>query len=240
MLGGRADFEFRCFNNVNRFRNPENTLSPCSANAPTSNSGKHPYHIEHASSPVLAVFASPPLRRGRHFTFPQRGLPRLDHRICANVRSPSSVCASRAGLAVSHLSSVSEAGRATLFVYRVEHAVPSAFVSDAVSLCSVCCLTSSPASPRRLDRSAAPVIMSARPRLPPRRTRSLARFPARGRFPRTCVPAPRIGFGRCALHLPLFRIGCEYAPEPPRAPFSPNTYPAWGAEHPRTGARRAP
>ena len=29
-------------------------------------------------------------------------------------------------------------------------------------------------------------------------------------------------------------------PEPPRAPFSPNTYPAWGAEHPRAGARRAP
>lgn len=56
----------------------------------------------------------------------------------------------------SHISSVSEAGRATLFVYRVGHAVPSAFVSDAVSLCSVCCLTSSPASPRRLDRSAAP------------------------------------------------------------------------------------
>ena len=232
--------QFRCFNNVNRFGSPENTLSPCSADVPTSNSGKHPYHIEHASSPVLAVFASPPLRRGRHFTFPQRGLPRLDHRICANVRSPPSVCASRAGLAVSHLSSVSEAGRATLFVYRVGHAVPSAFVSDAVSLCSVCCLTSSPASPRRLDRSAAPVIMSARPRLPPRWTRSLARFPARGRFPRTCVPAPRIGFGRCALLLPLFRIGCEYVPPPPRAPFSPNTYPAWGAEHPRAGARRAP
>ena len=140
----------------------------------------------------------------------------------------------------SHISSVSEAGRATLFVCRVGHAVPSAFVSDAVPLCSVCCLTSSPASPRRLDRSAAPVIMSARPRLPPRRTRSLARFPARGRFPRTCVPAPRIGFGRCALLLPLFRIGCEYAPVPSRAPFSPNTYPAWGAEHPRAGARRAP
>ena len=77
-------------------------------------------------------------------------------------------------------------------------------------------------------------------RVPPCRTRSLARFPARGRFPRTCVPAPRIGFGRCALLLPLFRIGCEHAPVPPRAPFSPNTYPAWGAEHPRTGARRAP
>ena len=102
MLGERADFEFRCFNNVNRFRNPENTLSPHSADAPTSNSGKHPYHIEHASSPVHAVFASPTLRRGGHFTFPQRGLPRLDHRICANVRSPPSVCASRAGLAVSH------------------------------------------------------------------------------------------------------------------------------------------
>ena len=29
--------QFRCFNNVNRFRNPENTLSPHSANAPTSN-----------------------------------------------------------------------------------------------------------------------------------------------------------------------------------------------------------
>lgn len=56
----------------------------------------------------------------------------------------------------SHISSVSETGRATLFVCRVGHAVPSAFVSDAVSLCSVCCLTSSPASPRRLDRSAAP------------------------------------------------------------------------------------
>ena len=215
-------------------------MSPCSADVPTSNSGKHPYHIERASLPVLAVFASPPLRRGRHFTFPQRGLPRLDHRICANVRSPPSVCASRAGLAVSHLSYVSEAGRATLFVYRVGHAVPSAFVSDAVPLCSVCCLTSSPAFPRRLDRSAAPVIMSARPRLPPRWTRSLARFPARGRFPRTCVPAPRIGFGRCALLLPLFRIGCEYVPPQPRAPFSPNTYPAWGAEHPRAGARRAP
>ena len=78
-------------------------MSPCSADVPTLNSGKHPYHIEHASSPVLAVFASPPLRRGRHFTFPQRGLPRLDHRICANVRSPPSVCASRTGLAVSHL-----------------------------------------------------------------------------------------------------------------------------------------
>lgn len=63
--------------------------------------------------------------------FPQRGLP-------------------------SHISYVSEAGRATLFVYRVGHAVPSAFVSDAVPLCSVCCLTSSPAFPRRLDRSAAP------------------------------------------------------------------------------------
>lgn len=49
-------------------------------------------------------------------------------------------------------------------------------------------------------------------------------------------------YARCAAShlLPLFRIGCEYAPEPPRAPFSPNTYPAWGAEHPRTGARRAP
>lgn len=56
----------------------------------------------------------------------------------------------------SHVSYVSEAGRATLFVYRVGHAVPSAFVSDAVPLCSVCCLTSSPAFPRRLDRSAAP------------------------------------------------------------------------------------
>ena len=56
----------------------------------------------------------------------------------------------------SHISSVSETGRATLFVCRAGHAVPSAFVSDAVSLCSVCCLTSSPASPRRLDRSAAP------------------------------------------------------------------------------------
>ncbi len=103
MLGERADFEFRCFYNVNHFGSPENTMSPCSADVPTLNSGKHPYHIEHASSPVLAVFASPPLRRGRHFTFPQRGLPRLDHRICANVRSPPSVCASRAGLAVSHL-----------------------------------------------------------------------------------------------------------------------------------------
>ncbi len=151
------------------------------------------------------MFASPTLRRGGHFTFPQRGLPRLDHRICANVRSPPSVCASRAGLAVSHFlclgggarnlvclprrtrspvrfrfgCSTSMLGvlphifsrfpapprslrcagdnvRATLFVYRVGHAVPSAFVSDAVSLCSVCCLTSSPASPRRLDRSAAP------------------------------------------------------------------------------------
>ncbi len=111
MLGGRSDFEFRCFNNVNRFRNPGNTLSPCSADVPNSNSGKHPYHIEHASSPVLAVFASPPLRRGRHFTFPQRGLPRLDHRICANVRSPSSVCASRAGLAVSHLFCLGDGAR---------------------------------------------------------------------------------------------------------------------------------
>ena len=150
MLGERADFELRCFYNVNHFRNPENTMSPCSADVPTSNSGKHPYHIERASLPVLAVFASSPLRRGRHFTFPQRGLPRLDHRICANVRSPPSVCASRAGLAVSHLSYVSEAGRATLFVYRVGHAVPSAFVSDAVPLCSVCCLTSSPAFPHRV------------------------------------------------------------------------------------------
>ena len=111
MLGGRAAFEFRCFYNVNRFRNPGNTLSPHSADAPTSNYGKHPYHIEHASSPVLAVFASPPLRRGRHFTFPQRGLPRLDHRICANVRSPSSVCASRAGLAVSHLFCLGDGAR---------------------------------------------------------------------------------------------------------------------------------
>lgn len=163
--------------------------------------------------------------------------PRAKGRTAKSLR-PSALPA--AGLAVSHLSSVSEAGRATLFVCRVGHAVPSAFVSDTVPLCSVCCLTSSPAFPRRLDRSAAPVIMSARPRLPPRRTRSLARFPARGRFPRTCVPAPRIGFGRCALLLPLFRIGCEYVPPPPRAPFSPNTYPAWGAEHPRAGARRAP
>ena len=95
--------QFRCFNNVNRFGSPGNTLSPHSADVPTSNYGKHPYHIERASLPVHAVFASPTLRRGGHFTFPQRGLPRLDHRICANVRSPPSVCASRAGLAVSHL-----------------------------------------------------------------------------------------------------------------------------------------
>lgn len=100
----------------------------------------------------------------------------------------------------SHISYVSEAGRATLFVYRVGHAVPSAFVSDAVPLCSVCCLTSSPAFPRRLDRSAAP-----------------------GGSVR--VPPP---------------FASKTDPEPPRAPFSPNTYPAWGAEHPRAGARRAP
>ena len=82
----------------------------------------------------------------------------------------------------------------------------------------------------------------------PRRTRSPVRFrfgcsiSMLGVLPHifSRFPAPRIGFGRCALLLPLFRIGCEYALEPPRAPFSPNTYPAWGAEHPRTGARRAP
>ena len=82
----------------------------------------------------------------------------------------------------------------------------------------------------------------------PRRTRSPVRFrfgystSMLGVLPHifSRFPAPRIGFGRCALLLPLFRIGCEYVPPPPRAPFSPNTYPAWGAEHPRTGARRAP
>lgn len=191
--------QFRCFNNVNRFGSPGNTLSPCSADVPTSNSGKHPYHIEHASSPVLAVFASPPLRRGRHFTFPQRGLPRLDHRICANVRSPSSVCASRAGLAVSHLFCLGDGAR------------------------NLVCL--------------------------PRRTRSPVRF----RFGCSismlgCAASHLLPLPRAASIAPLRRAGVSVCPpfasktdpEPPRAPFSPNTYPAWGAEHPRTGARRAP
>ena len=212
MLGGRSDFEFRCFNNVNRFGSPENTLSPCSADVPTSNSGKHPYHIEHASSPVLAVFASPPLRRGRHFTFPQRGLPRLDHRICANVRSPSSVCASRAGLAVSHLFCLGDGARNLVCLPRRTR-IPVRFrLGCSISMLGVLphIFSRFPAPPRSL-RCAGRECPCA-PRLPPRRTRSLARFPARGRFPRTCVPAPRIGFGRCALLLPLFRIGCEHAP----------------------------
>lgn len=212
MLGERADFELRKTPISHRTR----ILARSRSVRLTASSAGEALHVPAAG---LAAAGSPYLREctlsSVRLRFPQRGLP-------------------------SHISYVSEAGRATLFVYRVGHAVPSAFVSDAVPLCSVCCLTSSPAFPRRLDRSAAPVIMSARPRLPPRWTRSLARFPARGRFPRTCVPAPRIGFGRCALLLPLFRIGCEYVPPPPRAPFSPNTYPAWGAEHPRAGARRAP
>ena len=198
MLGERVDFEFRCFNNVNRFGSPGNTLSPCSADVPTSNYGKHPYHIERASLPVHAVFASPTLRRGGHFTFPQRGLPRLDHRICANVRSPSSVCASRAGLAVSHLFCLGGEAR------------------------NLVCLPRRTRSPVRFRFGCSISMLGVLPHI-------FSRF-----------PAPRIGFGRCALLLPLFRIGCEYALEPPRAPFSPNTYPAWGAEHPRTGARRAP
>ena len=198
MLGGRADFEFRCFNNVNRFRNPGNTLSPCSADVPTSNSGKHPYHIEHASSPVLAVFASPPLRRGRHFTFPQRGLPRLDHRICANVRSPSSVCASRAGLAVSHLFCLGDGAR------------------------NLVCLPRRTRSPVRFRFGCSISMLGVLPHI-------FSRFPAP---PRSL---------RCAGdNVRATSFASKTDPEPPRAPFSPNTYPAWGAEHPRTGARRAP
>ncbi len=199
MLGERADFEFRCFNNVNRFRNRE---IPCRRARRTFRlripenthitSNTHPRPFSQCSPHRL--FGGGGTSRSRSGAC--RGWITVFARMYVLLR-PSA--ASRAGLAVSHLFCLSEAGRATLFVYRVGHAVPSAFVSDAVSLCSVCCLTSSPASPRRLDRSAAPVIMSARPRLPRRRTPSL-----------------------------------------PRAPFSPNTYPAWGAEHPRTGARRAP
>ena len=184
MLGERADFEFRKTPISHRTR----ILARSRSVRLTASSAGEALHVPAAG---LAAAGSPYLCEctlsSVRLRFPQRGLP-------------------------SHISYVSEAGRATLFVCRVGHAVPSAFVSDTVPLCSVCCLTSSPAFPRRLDRSAAPVIMSARPRLPPRRTRSLARFPARGRFPRTCVPAPRIGFGRCALLLPLFRIGCEHAP----------------------------
>ena len=238
MLGERADFEFRCFNNVNHFRKPENTLPPHSGRTRrlriTENthitSNTHPRPFSQCSPHRL--FGGGGTSRSRSGAC--RGWITVFARMYALLR-PSALPAP--GLP-SHISSVSEAGRATLFVCRVGHAVPSAFVSDAVSLCSVCCLTSSPASPRRLDRSAAPGgSVRVPPRLPRRRTPSL---PARGRFPRTCVPAPRIGFGRCALLLPLFRIGCEYVPPPPRAPFSLNTYPAWGAEHPRTGARRAP
>ena len=199
MLGGRADFEFRCFNNVNRFGSPENTLSPCSADVPTSNSGKHPYHIEHASSPVLAVFASPPLRRGRHFTFPQRGLPRLDHRICANVRSPSSVCASRAGLAVSHLFCLGGGAR------------------------NLVCLPRRTRSPVRFRFGCSISMLGVLPHI-------FSRFPAPPRSLR-CA-------GRECPCAPPFASKTD--PEPPRAPFSPNTYPVWGAEHPRAGARRAP
>ena len=199
MLGGRSDFEFRCFNNVNRFGSPGNTLSPCSADVPTSNSGKHPYHIEHASSPVLAVFASPPLRRGRHFTFPQRGLPRLDHRICANVRSPSSVCASRAGLAVSHLFCLGGGAR------------------------NLVCLPRRTRSPVRFRFGCSISMLGVLPHI-------FSRFPAP---PRSLRCAGR----ECPCAPP---IASKTDPEPPRAPFSPNTYPAWGAEHPRAGARRAP
>ena len=199
MLGERADFEFRCFNNVNHFRKPENTLSPCSADVPTSNSGKHPYHIEHASSPVLAVFASPPLRRGRHFTFPQRGLPRLDHRICANVRSPSSVCASRAGLAVSHLFCLGGGAR------------------------NLVCLPRRTRSPVRFRFGCSISMLGVLPHI-------FSRFPAP---PRSLRCAGR----ECPCAPP---VASKTDPEPPRAPFSPNTYPAWGAEHPRAGARRAP
>ena len=190
--------QFRCFNNVNRFGSPGNTLSPCSADVPTSNSGKHPYHIEHASSPVLAVFASPPLRRGRHFTFPQRGLPRLDHRICANVRSPSSVCASRAGLAVSHLFCLGDGARNLVCLPRHTQSRPLSFRMQYL-----------------YARCAASHL------LPLPRAASIA-------------PLRRAGVSVC----PPFASKTD--PEPPRAPFSPNTYPAWGAEHPRTGARRAP
>ena len=199
MLGELADFEFRCFNNVNHFGSPENTLSPCSADVPTSNSGKHPYHIEHASSPVLAVFASPPLRRGRHFTFPQRGLPRLDHRICANVRSPSSVCASRAGLAVSHLFCLGGGAR------------------------NLVCLPRRTRSPVRFRFGCSISMLGVLPHI-------FSRFPAPPRSLR-CA-------GRECPCAPPFASKTD--PEPPRAPFSPNTYPAWGAEHPRAGARRAP
>lgn len=191
--------QFRCFNNVNHFRNPGNTLSPCSANAPTSNYGKHPYHIERASLPVHAVFASPTLRRGGHFTFPQRGLPRLDHRICANVRSPSSVCASRAGLAVSHLFCLGGGAR------------------------NLVCLPRRTRSPVRFRFGCSISMLGVLPHI-------FSRFPAPPRSLR-CA-------GRECPCAPPFASKTD--PEPPRAPFSPNTYPAWGAEHPRAGARRAP
>ena len=165
--------QFRCFNNVNRFGSPGNTLSPCSADVPTSNSGKHPYHIEHASSPVLAVFASPPLRRGRHFTFPQRGLPRLDHRICANVRSPSSVCASRAGLAVSHLFCLGDGARNLVCLPRRTRSPVRFRFGCSISMLGVLphIFSRFPAPPRSL-RCAGRECPCA-PRLPRRRTPSL-------------------------------------------------------------------
>ena len=63
-----------------------------------------------------------------------------------------------------------------------------------------------------------------------------------------CAASHLLPLPRAASIAPLRRAGVSVCPpfasktdpEPPRAPFSPNTYPAWGAEHPRTGARRAP
>ena len=63
-----------------------------------------------------------------------------------------------------------------------------------------------------------------------------------------CAASHLLPLSRAASIAPLRRAGVSVCPsfasktdpEPPRAPFSPNTYPAWGAEHPRAGARRAP
>lgn len=112
---------------------------------------------------------------------------------------PSSVCASRAGLAVSHLFCLGDGAR------------------------NLVCLPRRTRSPVRFRFGCSISMLGVLPHI-------FSRFPAPPRSLR-CA-------GRECPCAPPFASKTD--PEPPRAPFSPNTYPAWGAEHPRTGARRAP
>ena len=167
--------QFRCFNNVNRFRKPENTMSPHSGRTRRLRIPENT-HITSNTHPRPFSQCSP------HRLFGGGGTS----------RSRSGAC------------------RLTSLLSRRRGAQPClSAASDTQS------------RPLSFRMQYLYARCAASHLLPLPRAASIA-------------PLRRAGVSVC----PPFASKTD--PEPPRAPFSPNTYPAWGAEHPRTGARRAP